>query len=384
MVEKLGAWVKVKRSEKEFPYGSNIAFSYLKKIWEQGWLDEYSDKHFLIRVLKNDNQFLKSLFDGSKYTYDGVYSVNCETFLINFNFRLLEMSLHFGEEKIENFIKNQLSAGKKHYNQNQFFQALSEIEVIRYFLAFGNSFEKNCVYEPTVNNSKCNPEASIRYSDGTIINIEVKTPEFTNKLNRFDRYMPLLLLNEEGRREFEKMCKYYGAYAVMPRVMKLKEFLNSAATKFEEVEDNVKVYNILFINWTYTEIRDNGYYEACSLLYNDVNGILKYPEVGKKLGVHEDVYKKISAIFVYQCPDEMMMFHDFRYLFASRSAAFLINPFVVNSENKIKEIHKLMRFQKNDFKWMKELYINFDVDEAHFDEKVLEKLGQIVVKNVLD
>lgn len=48
------------------------------------------------------------------------------------------------------------------------------------------------------------------------------------------------------------------------------------------------------------------------------------------------------------------------------------------------EFLTLMRFQKNDFKWMKELYVNFDVDEAHFDEKILEKLGQIVVKNVLD
>lgn len=95
--------------------------------------------------------------------------------------------------------------------------------------------------------SKCNPEASIEYKDGTLVNIEVKTPEFTDQLHKFDRYMPLILLNDEGDMNLKMFVKV-GAYAIMPRVMKLKQFLNSAATKFEEIKDGKMVYNILFIN----------------------------------------------------------------------------------------------------------------------------------------
>lgn len=373
----------MKRSEKDFPLGDSEAYGYLKKMWERGWLDEYSEKHFLIRLLKGDDELIRSTFNHEKYTFDDMFSYNAETFLINFNFRIQQMSAFFGEKEIIGFIRNQLSAGKKHYNQNMFFQAISEIEIIRYFLAFGNSFEKKCLYEPTVSGSKCNPEARIEYEDGTVVNIEVKTPEFTDKVSRYDRYMPLILLNDTGREKFEVACRQIGAHAIMPRVMKLKQFLNSAGTKFEEIEESENVYNILFINWSYTEIVLNGYYEACSLLYNDINGILKYPEIGYKLGIDEDVYKKVSAVFIYQCPDEMIIFGDMRYLFASRSAAFLINPYIIDTDEKKRRLYHLMRFRENDFKWDESVVINFDVEQGHFSENIVDKLGKIVEENAL-
>lgn len=190
----------MRRSEKNFPLGESEIYETLRKMWKSGWLDEYSEKHFLIRLLNGDD-LVRRMFNHNKCTFDGVIGYNADTFLINFNFRIKEMIKYFGEKEIVGFIRNQLSAGKKHYNQNMFFQALSEIEIIRYFLAFGNSFEKKCEYEPHVQGSKCNPEASIEYKDGTLVNIEVKTPEFTDQLHKFDRYMPLILLNDEGRYE---------------------------------------------------------------------------------------------------------------------------------------------------------------------------------------
>lgn len=372
----------MRRSEKNFPLGESEVYETLRKMWKSGWLDEYSEKHFLIRLLNGDD-LVRRMFNHNKCTFDGVIGYNADTFLINFNFRIKEMIKYFGEKEIVGFIRNQLSAGKKHYNQNMFFQALSEIEIIRYFLAFGNSFEKKCEYEPHVQGSKCNPEVSIEYKDGTLVNIEVKTPEFTDQLHKFDRYMPLILLNDEGRYEFENVCKKVGAYAIMPRVMKLKQFLNSAATKFEEIKDGKMVYNILFINWSYTEISPNGYYEACSLLYNNINGILKHPKIGRKLGISEDVYRKVSAVFVYQCPDEMIIYGDFRYLFASRSASFLINPYIIDTKEKKDKICRLMRFNKNDFLWDESVIVNFDVDEKHLNRKIIEQLGEVVQKNAL-
>lgn len=58
--------------------------------------------------------------------------------------------------------------------------------------------------------SKCNPEASIEYKDGTLVNIEVKTPEFTDQLHKFDRYMPLILLNDEGDMNLKMFVKSRG------------------------------------------------------------------------------------------------------------------------------------------------------------------------------
>ena len=47
----------------------------------------------------------------------------------------------------------------------------------------------------------------------------------------------------------------------MPRVQKLKDFLNSAADKFEPV-DHVNHMNLLYINWSYSEFEEEGYQEA--------------------------------------------------------------------------------------------------------------------------
>lgn len=369
----------MKYSDMVFPLESNPICSVIGEMWKKGWLDSYERKHFLIRCILGDNNYIRQFFCNQKYTYEGRLPIQAETFVMNLSTKLGRLIDFFGEEHIKNFIINQMSAGKKHYNQNKFFQALSEVEILIYFISFGPTYTKKGQYEPPVNQGKKNPEAKISYADGTVLTIEVKMPEFQDVLQRKDTYMPLVLLNEKGRKEFSDLCTTIGEIYKSPRVLKLKEFLNSACEKFEVVEDE-NHFNVLFINWTFTDIPYNGYFEACELLYNEWNGLLKYPNVAKKMGISEELFKKVSAVFVYQDPDEMMIFQDFRFLFASKKAALLTNPFLITNESQEMRLRDIMNFHYGDFRWDKDLLINFSVEHPH--KSVLRKMEKIVVDNL--
>lgn len=370
----------MKYSEMPFPLEKNLACSVIGNMWKKGWLDSYDRKHFLIRCIFGDNEFIRRFFCHEKYTYEGSILIGADTFIMNLSVKLGGLIDFFGEEKIKYFIMEQMSAGKKHYNHNVFFQALAEVEILIYFISFGTSYEKEGEYEPHLNQNKKNPEARIAYSDGTVLDIEVKMPEFRDILSRADTYMPLVLLNNKGREEFSNLCKAIGAVCKFPRALKLKDFLNSACSKFREVEDE-NHFNILFINWTFTDIPYNGYYEACALLYNEKNGLLKYPEVAKSLGISEDVFKKISAVFVYQDPDEMMLFQDFRFLFASKKGALLPNPFLIRNQSREMKLRKLMNFKYGDFRWDEDLILNFSIEYPN--KNLLKKMEKIIVDNSL-
>ena len=40
-----------KRSNNPFPSLDDVTSGYICSMWEKGWLDEYSDEHFLIRAI---------------------------------------------------------------------------------------------------------------------------------------------------------------------------------------------------------------------------------------------------------------------------------------------------------------------------------------------
>ena len=111
-------------------------------------------------------------------------------------------------------------------------------------------------------------------------------------------YMPLMSLNDTGISEFERICSENGCFFQRPRISKLKSFLESAITKFH-IQDTGE-YNILCINWSYTDIVVNGYIEPAMLLFNKVNGIMNHKDMAGKLGISSDIYKKISAVLVFQ------------------------------------------------------------------------------------
>ena len=76
----------------------------------------------------------------------------------------------------------------------------------------------------------------------------------------------------------------------------LVEFINSATKKFNYPKKNE--YNLLYINWSYSDFPSNSFLEAWSLLTNKYNGLLTHPEIGTTLPIKEpvnpDAYKKYS------------------------------------------------------------------------------------------
>ena len=306
----------VKRSQKEYPLADLDLAGTLSKAWNEGWMDEYSDNHFLIKAIEGRLENNQAYYNFDSY-YDPFYGVNKdnfqENFCINLSHTILGFMHFFGERKIRTFFTDQLSAGKEKYDEAQFFRALSEISVLRFWIQRSKSGE----YEPKINGKK-NPEARFYCNNGVTVGIEVKTPGFRDFDGIYEFAIPLVLLENEGRVKFTSYCSDHSLNGLMPRVSKLKDFLNSAAEKFETV-DHINHMNILYINWTFSEVIESGYEEALSLLANPENGILIHKDIGLKLGINEDVYDKITAVIVYTESVGGLMFGDFRYVWIRRS-----------------------------------------------------------------
>ena len=250
-----------KRSEKPFPTSCDDFIGFFENAWNKGWLDEYSDEHFLIKCINKqltgiewESQLLfnNSTSINTPITDDGKIDYNSFTinFIVNLSAKLMGMSTVFGEEDIKNFVKNQLAAGKDSYDRDMFFQALSEIEILSFYS--GRTKWKEALYEPPTGVNGSNPEARFVYENEatnttTTINVEVKTPKFPLIVeHRVKTAIPTILLSDVGRREFQKLCEDNKSKCIMPRVTKLVQFINSAANKFEKPKENE--FNLLYEN----------------------------------------------------------------------------------------------------------------------------------------
>ena len=345
-----------KRSEVAFPTSCNDIIGYIKKAWNSGWLDDYSNEHFLIKSINNQLTQIEwesqLLFNNSNTIYTPIkldgkidYSMFSQNFIINLSSKLMGMSTVFGERKIKEFIKNQLAAGKSSYDRDSFFQALSEIEILSFYCSRGEWTK--ALYEPPIGVNGSNPEARFIISDShtktnATVNIEVKTPKFPIISKSKERKtIPSILLTNLGRRKIQELCKNNKSTCVMPRVTKLVQFINSAAEKFEKPHANE--YNLLYINWSYSDFPSNGFLEAWSLLTNEKNGILTHPEIGKKLPfdkpICSEAYEKITAVIVYTSSLEQLMFSDFRYSWqTSPDVGPRFRMFILNQELREKEL----------------------------------------------
>lgn len=339
-----------KRSDIPFPITSVDFIGFLKNAWSSGWLDDYSDEHFLIKCINNqltgiewESQLLfnNSNSMNSPITIDGKidYNIFAFNFVVNLSTKLDGISMVLGEVEIKKFIENQLAAGKKSYDRDMFFQALSEIEILSFYC--GRADWDEALYEPPIGVNGSNPEARFVYNDDIsntsfAINIEVKTSKFPLLIEHRDKTaIPTILLTDHGRNEFQKLCKSNGFRCVMPRVTKLVQFINSATKKFEKPKENE--FNLLYINWSYSDFPSNSFLELWSLLTNDKNGILTHPEIGVNLPfdspVSSEAYEKITAVIVYTSSLEQLMFSDFRY---SWQGSYSVGPrfrmFVLDEE----------------------------------------------------
>lgn len=348
------------RSETPFPSKfDNIICSFLKRIWEEGWLDEYSNDHFLIMALEGrlnqftwNEQFLNNNNNAyySPITKDGIvdYEAFSMNFCMNLSAKLLGMTSMFGEDKTKRFIMDQLSAGKDNYNEDIFFQAFSEIEILTFFhRGFG---WKEIKYEPPINSNGANPEAYFigelynKNSGAPIevkVNIEVKTPKFPRLSSRQERILiPTILLSKEGRQELSQICNKNNIEYIQPRVTKLVDFINSASKKFDYPKNNE--YNLLYINWAYCDFPSNSYLEAWSLLTNKYNGLLTHPEIATTLPfknpISADAYKKITAVIVYTSSIDQLMFCDFRHVWERNRCGCKFRMFVMDEKIRTSEL----------------------------------------------
>lgn len=346
------------RSETSFPIKDKGALqlcNFLNVAWSNGWLDEYSDEHFLIKAIENrlssfvgkeqlieNNINLQGMINLDGSVNDTAFNFN---FCLNFSRRMEFLAQKFGEENIKSFITDQMSAGKQNYKEDTFFQALSEVSILSFHLQKCPWMEAS--YEPPVvlglNNK--NPEARFigpicckvggkneKEKERIVtINVEVKSPEFPHDKHSDEKIaIPTMLLTDDGRKEVKKLCQKYGIKYLDPRVLKLRDFINSASSKFTVPKEDE--FNLLYINWSYRDFPSNSFLEAWSLLTNEVNGILTCREAGLSIGISEDAYEKISAVVVYTESLEGLMFSDFRYVWQKRGAGTRFRMWVVDEK----------------------------------------------------
>lgn len=391
-----------KRSETPFPTNCDDFIGFFENAWSNGWLDEYSDEHFLIKCINKQltgiEWEIQLLFNNSTSMHtpimaDGKVDYNLFTinFIANLSAKLMGMSNTFGEGKIKNFVENQLAAGKGSYDRDMFFQALSEIEILSFYA--GRADWDEALYEPPIGVNGSNPEARFVYKDKSTanpitINIEVKTPKFPLLIkDRVKTAIPSILLSGSGREEFKKLCENNSFRCVMPRVTKLVQFINSAANKFEKPKENE--FNLLYINWSYSDFPSNGFLEAWSLLTNDKNGILTHPEIGISLPfdspICSNAYEKITAVIVYTSSLDQLMFSDFRYSWqGSPDVGSRFRMFVLDKNLREKELAKKSRILYKitgmnpsvlepdkwrvlvDYNWTKDTAMDIKVDDCKF------------------
>ena len=125
-----------------------------------------------------------------------------------------------------------------------------------------------------------------------------------------------VLFSDEKREKIKALCDEYNITCKFPRVTKLVDFINSASKKFRVPQKNE--FNLLYINWSYSDFPSNGFIEAWSLLTNELNGIITHPEIGTKLPFKKPIcpeaYKKITAIIVYTSSLDQLMFTNFQHV----------------------------------------------------------------------
>lgn len=333
------------RHNKPFPLEDNILHKYLKEKWEAGWFDSFDENHFIIRAM---NGTLNNCVGKEQFLYANRYNSYCdehsmsEAFCNNFPLRLQKMENVFGSDEIRNFVENQLSAGKSHYNEDVFFEALSEISILSFFSA--RCEWTKALYEPPVNSSDAhNPEAAFMYKSDTFnfrCNIEVKTARYSHVIED-NVFIPTVLINDTGIQELETLCNIHGMKLEGTYPKKLLGFIKSACEKFS-VPDDSEV-NLLCLNWTFRNYVDNSFLEAWSLLTNKYNGLMTHPDkwdIFLEPGETMPNLSKITAIIVYEESLDGLLFNDFSFVWR-RNGQGPCFRFYVNDNSKVDLLRNL-------------------------------------------
>ncbi len=324
--------------------------NYVEQLYNEGFMDEYSSDHLIIKALKGEMDYFNKYANLFINTHPLIKECDvAKTFIFNFSKALWFFAQHFPKSHIEDFVKNQLAAGKANYSEEQFFRALSEIHVINYLLLQTKENIKSCTYEPRLN-GQTNPEARIELKDGTIIDIEVKTPGFpkTIILPKKARVKPNFIIEKNIEDQLIKYCKFNKIELVYPRVLKIREFIRSSANKFN-VPTGKRHFNLLFINWTYTDFPECGLAEPITLLANPVNGLFINKKAHGLMKIKDEHINKISSIILYKDNISNLLLGAFEYHFQDNSCVLIQNQtnkqYIEMDVADIKYLEKLLNME---------------------------------------
>ena len=320
--------------------------SFITTLYDKGLFRDYSSKHMLIKALTS-NEF--NFFDDYKaVNRNSIFNLmTCDkvsTFLINFSQKLYLFSTFLKKEDFERFITDQLSAGKSKYNEDQFIRAVSEVNVLNYFCQYVSQ-KFTVIYEPNINGDGKNPEARIITEDGIIYDIEVKTPGFSKdiELGKFNYLLkPNAITSRHNLRELKAYCKMKKIKLMLPWVLKIKKFIKSAASKFENIK-HPRHYNILVINWTYSEFGPSKLHEPIGLLTNHLTGLLEDNNSLDKLNISSEEISKISSVIIYSDNVDSILSQDFRFHLSDKSV-YLIGNEILNTKNDYDFLYSTLRF----------------------------------------
>ncbi len=384
----------MKWSEQEWPLQHNALTDTLKTMWEQGWLDEFSESHFLIRTIHSNLPEYRTKAQVSASSPE-LFN-DCDTplnFIINFSSKFLHFANLCGSDNAERFVKDQLSAGKNNYSEDQFFAALHEIHVFTYLTLCG---KPSVDYEPKQGgySGKKNPEYRIKNrfmipgkvpsemlypEEDYIFDVEVKSivgqlGEMIDPKKSF--IIPSMAIEYSKMEDLIILCSELELQVEFPNIIQLKDFLNSAASKFTSALHK-NHFNILYINWTHREIPHLNYIEPLSLLDNPINGLLRYNNIGKKFKISNDVFEKISAIFIYSYPKQALMFGDIRWVFSNKQCATLFNQ-NLTQEQKSKLARILSMDPSANPQMQPFLFYSPETHPKSLTYAEFEKIGQVI------
>lgn len=344
-------YLKIKnKKEDEERKVENETDEIIKKYEEKNYFKDYSENHFLKKsLLENNSDFLfeyKEVFDYPhiKDRYDIRKDNINRYFKYHFICMLDILERKLGEKKIAEFVKNQLSAGKETFNPMTFFQALSEMLLIRYLLE--RNYKCQAIYEPSNTITGSNPEICLIDEEEIRYDIEVKTPIFKD-IDPLKKTIKLNVVSSAiTRSKIKKACENRNIEFTTPDVLKLKDYIKSAAKKF--LPPNEKQVNILVVNWTFSKFREVGINEPLTLLNNPITGLLS-SESYLELGITEEEMSKISAIVFYRDNINTVAFSNFDHNIFKGKVALMLNPLNCRiSETLEKKIENILGIKSED------------------------------------
>lgn len=186
---------------------------FIDGLRKRNLFDDYSKDHLINRAYINEFDHFKN-YSCFMEEHNPILNLNTgyeclpQNFLANLSLRLMQFYRIFDEKQADEFLKNQMAAGKDNYDEEQFIRALSEVHVLDYICSYSGEIVDR-KYEPRLIAGKnTNPEAMIELKDGLKIAIEVKTPGFKYKDNLNTKnglfLRPNVVLNKDSLSEYKK------------------------------------------------------------------------------------------------------------------------------------------------------------------------------------